>query len=61
LTPDDTLLSDVDLPAQIREVMASAGLMSVGKVRETSDEILLSSQDLGKGFVARRRAMPVRQ
>jgi hypothetical protein len=61
LTPDDTLLSDVDLPAQIRDVMASAGLMSVGEVRETSDEILVSFQDLGKGFVARLRAMPVRQ
>ena len=50
--PDDTLLSDVEFPARIRTVLAAAGLKTVGEVRETSDEILLSLQDLGKGSVA---------
>ena len=32
--------------------MAAAGLKTVGEVRETSDEILLSFQDLGTASVA---------
>ena len=50
--PDDTPISDVEFPARIRNVLAAAGLKTVGEVRETSDEILLSLQDLGKGSVA---------
>jgi len=50
--PDDTLISDVDFPARIRNVLAVAGLKTVGEVREISDDTLLSFQDFGKGSVA---------
>jgi len=50
--PDDTPISNVEFPARIRNVLAAAGLKTVGEVRETSDEILLSFQDLGKASVA---------
>jgi DNA-directed RNA polymerase alpha subunit len=53
--PDDTLISDVELPARIRNVLVAAGLKTVGEVRETADETLLSLQDLGKSSVARIR------
>ena len=53
--PDDTPISDVEFPARIRNVLAAAGLKTVGEVRETSDEILLSFQDLGKASVAHLR------
>jgi DNA-directed RNA polymerase alpha subunit len=53
--PDDTPISDVEFPARIRTVLAAAGLKTVGEVRETSDEILLSFQDLGKASVAHLR------
>jgi hypothetical protein len=36
-------------------VLAAAGLETVGEVRETADEILLSFQDLGKASVAHLR------
>jgi hypothetical protein len=35
--------------------LAAAGLETVGDVRETSDEILLSFQDLGKASIAHLR------
>jgi DNA-directed RNA polymerase alpha subunit len=50
--PDDTLISDVEFPARIRNVLAAAGLKTVGEVREISDDTLLSFQDFGKGSVA---------
>jgi hypothetical protein len=53
--PDDTLISDIELPTRIRNVLAAEGLKTVGEVRETSDEILLSFQDLGKASVAHLR------
>jgi DNA-directed RNA polymerase alpha subunit len=53
--PDDMPISDVKLSTRIRNVLEAAGLKSVGDVRETSDEILLSFQDLGKGSVAHLR------
>jgi DNA-directed RNA polymerase alpha subunit len=49
--PDDTPLSDVEFPTRIRNVLAAAGLKTVGEVREISDETLLSFQDFGKGSV----------
>ena len=48
-------LSDVEFPARICNVLAAAGLKTVGEVRETSDEILLSFQNLGKASVAHLR------
>jgi DNA-directed RNA polymerase alpha subunit len=53
--PDDTPVSDVELPARIRNVLVAAGLETVGEVRETADETLLSFQDLGKSSVAHIR------
>ena len=53
--PDDTLISDVEFPVRIRNVLAIAGLKTVGEVRETPDETLLRFQDLGKGSVAHLR------
>ncbi len=53
--PDDTLISDVEFPTRIRKVLTAAGLKTIGEVRETSDDVLLSSQDLGRAAVARLR------
>jgi DNA-directed RNA polymerase alpha subunit len=53
--PDGTPISDVEFPTRIRTVLAAAGLETVGEVRETSDEILLSFQDFGKASVAHLR------
>ena len=53
--PDDTPISDVELPARIRNVLVAAGLETVGEVRETADETLLSFQDLGKSSVSHIR------
>jgi DNA-directed RNA polymerase alpha subunit len=55
--PDDTPISDVEFPARIRNMLTAAGLKTVGEVRETADEILLSFHDLGKGSVAHLREM----
>jgi DNA-directed RNA polymerase alpha subunit len=53
--PDDTPISGVEFPARIRNVLAAAGLETVGEVREISDETLLSFQDLGKGSLVHLR------
>jgi DNA-directed RNA polymerase alpha subunit len=53
--PDDTPISDVELPARIRSVLEAAGLETVGEVREISDDTLLSFQDLGKTSLAHLR------
>ena len=53
--PDDTLISDVEFPSRIRNALVAAGLQTVGQVRETLDEILLSFPDFGKGSVAHLR------
>ena len=53
--PDDTPIDRVRFPARIHNVLVAAGLQTVGEVRETSDEALLSFPDLGKGSVAHLR------
>jgi DNA-directed RNA polymerase alpha subunit len=53
--PDDTPISDVELPARIRNALVAAGLETVGEVRETDDETLLSIHELGKSSVAHIR------
>ena len=53
--PDETPISGVEFPARIRNVLAAAGLETVGEVREISDETLLSFQDLGKGSLVHLR------
>ena len=50
--PDDTPLDNVELPTRIRNVLAAAGLRTVGEAREISDEMLLSFNDFGKVSVA---------
>jgi DNA-directed RNA polymerase alpha subunit len=53
--PDDTPLDNVELPLRIRNVLAAAGLRTVGEVREASDEMLLSLPNLGRRSVAHLR------
>jgi DNA-directed RNA polymerase alpha subunit len=53
--PDDTLISDVEFPPRIRNVLVAAGLKTVGEVRETSDETLISLPDFGKGSLSELR------
>ncbi len=55
--PDNTPISDVELPARIRNVLAAAGLKTVGEVREASDELLLSVDDIGKAFILLRETL----
>ena len=50
--PDDTPIERVRFPTRIRNVLDVAGLRTVRDVRETSDDTLLSFQDIGKGSVA---------
>ena len=53
--PDDTLVSRVQFPTRILNVLAAAGLRTVGEVREASDEMLLSLPDLGQRSVEHLR------
>jgi DNA-directed RNA polymerase alpha subunit len=53
--PDDTPIDRVRLPTRIHNVLAAAGLKTVGEVRETTDETLLSFQDLGPDSVTHLR------
>jgi DNA-directed RNA polymerase alpha subunit len=55
--PDETPISRVNLPTRIRNVLTAEGIKTVGEARETSDETLLSFQDLGKGSVAELRQL----
>jgi len=49
--PDNTPIEEVRFPTGIRNVLAAAGLRTVGEVREISDETLLSFQDLEQSSV----------
>lgn len=53
--PDDTPTEDIRFPTRIRNVLAVAGLKTIGEVRETADKTLLSLQDLGPASVAHLR------
>jgi DNA-directed RNA polymerase alpha subunit len=53
--PDVTPLAEVELPSRVRNTLTAGGLETVGEVRETSDKVLLSLQELGKGSVAHLR------
>ena len=48
--PDDTPIENVRFPSRIRNVLAAAGLKTVGEIRETADETLLSFQDFWAGL-----------
>ena len=50
--PDDVLVCQIDFPTRIRNALYYAGLKTVGEVRESSDEMLLSLPDLGAKSVA---------
>jgi DNA-directed RNA polymerase alpha subunit len=49
--PDDTPIDRVRLPTRIRSVLEAAALKTIGEVRETADDTLLSFHDFGKGFI----------
>ena len=53
--PDNTQIDRIRFPTRIRNVLAAAGLKTVGEVREASDEMLLSLPDLGQGSVKHLR------
>jgi len=53
--PDKTPTREVRFPTRIKNVLFAAGLETVGEVRETSDEALLSLPDFGKISVAHLR------
>jgi DNA-directed RNA polymerase alpha subunit len=53
--PDDTPIDAVNFPTRILNVLTHAGLKTVGQVRETSDEVLISLPDFGRGSVAHLR------
>jgi DNA-directed RNA polymerase alpha subunit len=55
--PDDTPVDRVRFPTRIQNVLVTAGLKTVGEVRETADKTLLSFQDLGPGSVTHIREM----
>lgn len=49
--PDETPLERVRFSTRIRNGLKFGGLETVGEVRSTSDGVLLSFQDLGRGSV----------
>ena len=53
--PDDTPTENVRFPSRIRNVLAAAGLKTVGEIRETADATLLSFQDFGPSSVTHLR------
>src|SRR6266481_2363131 len=50
--PDDTLIEQVRFSTGIRNALNAAGLKTIGEVRETSDDNLLSLQDLGPSSIS---------
>lgn len=50
--PDDTPTRQVRFPTRIENVLIVQGLKTIGQIRKTSDEVLLSYQDFGEGSVA---------
>lgn len=53
--PDITLIENVRFSTRIRNALNAAGMKTIGEVRETSDDTLLSLPDLGPGSVAHLR------
>lgn len=50
--PDDMPIADVELPPKMREALATAGLRTVGDVREAPDASILRIRDLGESSLA---------
>jgi DNA-directed RNA polymerase alpha subunit len=53
--PDNVPIREVRFPTQIKNALFAAGLKTVGEVRKTPDEALLSLPDFGEVSVARLR------
>jgi DNA-directed RNA polymerase alpha subunit len=53
--PDNTPIERVLFSTRIQNALRAAGLKTVGEVRETTDETLLSFQDPGSGSVTHLR------
>jgi hypothetical protein len=49
--PDDTPLDRVQFPTRVRAALAALGLITVGEIRETSNEMLRDLHDLGSGSI----------
>jgi DNA-directed RNA polymerase alpha subunit len=49
--PDDTPIERVLFPTRIQNALRAAGLATVGEVRETSDEALLSFPNFGRASI----------
>jgi DNA-directed RNA polymerase alpha subunit len=52
---DATLIKNVRFPTRVRNALHTAGIKTIGEIRETSDHTLLSLPDLGKGSIAHLR------
>ena len=50
--PGDTPIELLDMAPRVQQVLRTEGLKTVGEVRETSDDVLLSFQNLGVGSVS---------
>ena len=53
--PDDTPIENIRFATRVRNTLAVEGLKTVGEVRETADETLLSFQNLGPDSVTHLR------
>ena len=53
--PDDTPIENVRFSSRIKNALNAAGLKTIGEVREASQKMLLSCQDLGPGSVDQLR------
>jgi DNA-directed RNA polymerase alpha subunit len=53
--PDETPIGNVRFSTRITNALNSAGVKTVGEIRQASDATLLSFQDLGAGSIAHLR------
>jgi DNA-directed RNA polymerase alpha subunit len=53
--PDVILIENVRFSTRVRNALNASEMKTIGEVRETSDDTLLSLPDLGKGSVAHLR------
>jgi DNA-directed RNA polymerase alpha subunit len=50
--PDDMPIANLELPPKVREALTTAGLRTVGDVREAPDATILRIQNLGQSSLA---------
>jgi DNA-directed RNA polymerase alpha subunit len=53
--PDETSIDNVRFSTRITNALNAAGVKTVGEIRQASDAMLLSFQDLGAGSIAHLR------